>query len=50
LPPRAAVLASDPEWREEAIAKHDDRKGSDCGSPELNSCWSVGLLAPLEFP
>ena len=24
------------EWREEAIARHHDRRGFDCGSPELN--------------
>lgn len=28
---------SDPlEWREEAIARHHDRSGFDCGSAELN--------------
>lgn len=24
------------DWREEAISRHHDRKGFDCGSPELN--------------
>jgi hypothetical protein len=25
------------QWREEAIARHHDRSGFDCGSPELNA-------------
>jgi GNAT superfamily N-acetyltransferase len=25
-----------PDWREEAIGRHHDRKGFDCGSPDLN--------------
>lgn len=26
-----------PDWREEPIGRHHDRKGFDCGSPELNA-------------
>jgi GNAT superfamily N-acetyltransferase len=26
-----------PDWREEAIARHHDRKGFDCGQPDLNA-------------
>jgi GNAT superfamily N-acetyltransferase len=30
-------VTSAPEWREEPIARHHDRKGFDCGSPDLNA-------------
>jgi GNAT superfamily N-acetyltransferase len=37
LPPHVVPAAADPPaWREEPIARRHDRKGFDCGSPELN--------------
>lgn len=39
MPQRDAVpsAADTLKWREEPIARHHDRKGFDCGSPELNA-------------
>jgi hypothetical protein len=33
-------VSAPPQWREEAIARHHDRSGFDCGSPELNAYLS----------